>query len=57
MFIKGLNEYSIRYFLEHNQEDFSEIAPQKAMDACEKHAAYHTALGHGSHIPQLEKAK
>ncbi len=44
---RTLNEYSTRYFLEHIREDYGEFMLQKAIAACEKHAASYSTFGHG----------
>jgi len=46
-YTRTLNEYSIRYFVEHIREDFGEAAFRKALAACKKHAEYYGGLGYG----------
>lgn len=44
-YIRTLNEYSTKYFLERTQKDYDESVFQKAIGACGKHAAYYQRLG------------
>lgn len=46
-YARTLNEYATRYFLERIRSDYGEIAFEKALEACKKHAAYYATLGHG----------
>ncbi len=46
-YVRTLNEYATRYFLEHIRMDFGDAVFTKAIEACKKHVQYYAGLDKG----------